>query len=229
MLGDVHLDHDRLLARLAGLDAAALSERALAHRATLLGWDRMLVATSTEAALYVAVRDRLVLAIAGAEPLAGLVDAAAYGEMWVPWLWLPGRIASTLAGWLEADDPLGIDVDALLVAALDVAPPGEPWGDRHRFAPLHALTDLGVEHDLDPLVAGRGLAGDSDCVAATGSVPGLRDSVAGPVARYVWDLGDRGASRWAVPLGAAGDHRDPHHSDQFDAWSSCRLIPLEET
>ena len=66
-------------------------------------------------------------------------------------------------------------------------------------------------------------------MAATGSIPGLPGSVMGPVARYVWDLGDRGASRWAVPLGAAGDHRDPHHSDQFDAWSSCQLIPLEES
>ena len=66
-------------------------------------WDRRLDATSTEAALYVRVRDRLVLAIADAEPLAALADPAAYGEMWVPWLWLPGRIASTLVGWLAAD------------------------------------------------------------------------------------------------------------------------------
>lgn len=229
VLGDVHLDHDRLLARIATLSDAVLSERALANREVLLDWDRRFVATSTDAALYVAVRDRLVLAIAAAAPLSSLADAAAYGEMWVPWLWLPGRIATTLAAWLDAERPLGIDVDALLVAALDLEPDGATWGDRHRFTPLHALTDFGVEHSFDPPVAGTGLDGDSDCVAATCSIPGHPLSVAGPVARYVWDLGDRRDSRWAVPLGAAADHRDPHHCDQFDAWSTCRLIPLEET
>ncbi len=226
VLGDVRLDHDRLLSRIATLDG--LSDRALSTRDALLAWDRRLDATSTDAALYVRVRDRLVLAIAQAEPLAALADPAAYGEMWVPWLWLPGRIASTLAAWLDADQPMGIDVAQLLSAALDVDPTDDTWGEQHRFSPLHALTDLGVAHALDPAVAGRELSGDSDCVAATGSIPGVRDSVAGPVARYVWDLADRRDSRWAVPLGAAADHRDPHHSDQFDAWSTCQLIPLEE-
>ena len=225
LLGDVQLDHDRLLVRIARLD---LTGRALDNRDALLVWDRRLDATSVEAALYVTVRDRLVLAIAGSEPLAGLADASPYGEMWVPWLWLPGRIASTLARWLDVDQPLGIDLDRLLAEALDCDVPGT-WGEQHRFAPTHALTDLGVHHSFDPPVAGRGLAGDSDCVAATGSIVGLGISVSGPVARYVWDLGDRDASRWAVPLGAAGDLRDPHHSDQFDAWSTCSLIPLEET
>lgn len=226
VLGDVHLDHDLLLSRIAALDT--LSERAGANRSVLLGWDRGFGATSTAAALYAQVRDRLVLAIAEAEPLASLADAAAYGEMWVPWLWLPGRVASTLERWLTADRPLGLDVDALLAAALDVEPAGGTWGERHRFAPLHALTDLGVTHPFDPSAAGRGLAGDTDCVAATGSIPGLPVSVSGPVARYVWDLGERRESRWAVPLGTAGDPRSPHHDDQFDAWSSCRLIPVEE-
>lgn len=220
LLGDVHLDHDRLLACISTLD---LSDRALANRETLLRWDRRLDATSTDAALYVRVRDRLVLAIAGSEPLAVLADASPYGEVWVPWLWLPGRIASTLARWLEAERPLGIDIDALLAEALDLDPDGLTWGERHVFSPLHALTDFGVEHRFDPPVAGRALSGDSDCVAANGSVPGLPLSVMGPVARYVWDLGNRGDSRWAVPLGAAGDQ-----CDQFEAWSTCQLVALEE-
>lgn len=224
VLGDVHLDHDRLLARIETLSDPVLSDRALANRDALLAWDRRLDATSADAALYVLVRDRLVLAIAESEPLEALADAAAYGEMWAPWLWLPGRIATTLAAWLDAEHPLGIDIDALLVGALDVATGGATWGERHRFAPRHALTDFGVEHAFDPVAAGTGLDGDSDCVAANGSIPGHPLSVAGPVARYVWDLGDRRHSRWAVPLGAAAAQ-----SDQFDAWSSCRLIPLEET
>jgi len=136
---------------------------------------------------------------------------------------------STLSVWLGCDRPLGIDIDALLVSALDMEHPDGAWGERHRFRPLHALTDLGLAHDFDPTVAGRALSGDSDCVAATGSLPGVADCVMGPVARYVWDLADRSASRWAVPLGAAGDPRSPHHCDQFDAWVTGVLVPVPDT
>lgn len=229
LLADTRLDHDGLLRALPARDDPRLTDRARVVRGRLLEWDRRLDADSADAALYVAVRDRLVAAIADAAPLAGLADPSPYGELWVPWLWLPGRVAATLARWLAADRPLGVDVPALLAAALDVAPAGGTWGQWHRYRPVHALSDLGVTHDLDPVVAGSPLSGDSDCVAATGSLPGSPHSLVGPVARYVWDLGDRGASRWAVPLGAAGDHRSPHHTDQHAAWSSGRLIPLEET
>jgi penicillin amidase len=42
----------------------------------------------------------------------------------------------------------------------------------------------------------------------------------------VWDLADRDRSGWAVPLGAAGDPRDPHHHDQLPLWADARLVPL---
>ena len=183
-----------------------------------------LVATSADAALYVlrprpaGPRHRR-----GPSRCAELADASAYGEMWVPWLWLPGRIATTLAGWLDAERPLGIDIDALLVEALDVAAGDATVG---RAAPVcadaRADATSASTHDFDPVVAGTGLDGDSDCVAATRLDPGpsAQRRRAGRPLR----LGPRRPR--AQPLGGAARRRDQRPTrDQFDAWSSCRLIP----
>jgi penicillin amidase len=51
----------------------------------------------------------------------------------------------------------------------------------------------------------------------------------GAVARYVWDLADRDASRWVVPFGASGVARDPHFADQTSAWLKGRLHPVRLT
>nr|WP_268246271.1 GNAT family N-acetyltransferase [Streptosporangium pseudovulgare] len=72
------------------------------------------------------------------------------------------------------------------------------------------------------------LAGDNDAVLATGSVPGVSDVCRrGPVARYVWQVGDRAASRWIVPFGSSGRADDPHFLDQSAHWAAGDLIPLE--
>jgi penicillin amidase len=71
------------------------------------------------------------------------------------------------------------------------------------------------------------VSGDVDCVRCTGSVPGLTDACwRGSVARYVWDLADREAGGWVVPLGAVGDARDPHHLDQLPLWAAGELAPI---
>lgn len=237
VLGDVQLGDATLLDRIAALDDDDLTARARQSRTRLLGWDRRFAVDSRGAALLAEVRDRVVDGIAASSPLASLRDAAVHGDLWVPWLWLPGRLASALDTWLRAERPLGIDVAALVGEALDVDPDAtSAWGSRHRYRPLHALTDLGrtdpdpPEADgppgFDPEVAGRPLDGDTDCVAATKSLPGSTDSLTGPVVRYVWALGDHRSSRWAVPLGASGDPASPHHCDQFDAWATCGLVPV---
>ena len=77
------------------------------------------------------------------------------------------------------------------------------------FDPLHAL-DLVSSPDGIPLrgvpsVAADPVPGDKGCVLAAASAPGVTDrAYGGPVARYVWDLADRDASRWVVPFGASG-------------------------
>ncbi|MBZ6164193.1 penicillin acylase family protein [Streptomyces olivaceus] len=58
-------------------------------------------------------------------------------------------------------------------------------------------------------------------------MPGLTDRAArGPAARYVWDLADRGNSRWVVPHGASGTPGSPHHRDQQPLWLAGELVPV---
>ncbi|MEE3922720.1 penicillin acylase family protein [Micromonospora sp. BRA006-A] len=103
--------------------------------------------------------------------------------------------------------------------------PGE-WGSRHLLHPVH----LGVAPAVTDAVAAMrrrvALAGDTDCVLATSSVPGVSDACwRGPVARYVWDLTDRAASRWVVPS-ARPRPGDTHFADQLTHWAAGTLIPV---
>lgn len=48
----------------------------------------------------------------------------------------------------------------------------------------------------------------------------------GSVARSVWDLADRDATRWIVPFGASGVPGDAHFEDQLPLWARGELIPV---
>ena len=75
-----------------------------------------------------------------------------------------------------------------------------------------------------PSVAPDPVAGDKGCVLAAASAPGVTDrAYGGPVARYVWDLADRDASGWIVPIGASGVPDDEHFADQTGDWLAGRL------
>jgi penicillin amidase len=64
-------------------------------------------------------------------------------------------------------------------------------------------------------------------VRCTGSLPGVDDAAyRGAVARYVWDLADRTAGGWVVPMGASGSPRSEHHVDQLALWAEGRLAPI---
>jgi len=199
-------------------------------RRRLLGWDREMTAASTDATLFVRVRDEVVARICASEALAGLRDPAPYGELFAPWLSLPGRVAGSLHTILAAERPFGLDPlavvrDALQAVAAKAGPGDEvPWGAVHVFHPLHARAQHGLPGRPAPATP---LAGDSECVLATVSVPGVPVCWRGPSARYVWDLADRSAGGWVVPLGASGDPTSPHHRDQHDAWATGRLVPIE--
>ena len=196
-------------------------------RDAILGWDGRMDAGSTGAAAFAAWRSALVLRLA-AEPVFGpLAEPVTDEPALLPWLDPTARIAVAVESLLAVEAPFGIDVAALSALALgDAADHAATWGASHVFRPVHAFDVLG--EDLEPpRVPGAGLAGDADCVRCTGSTPGVDDAAwRGSVARYVWDLADRGASGWVVPLGAAGDERDRHHADQLPLWAEARLAPL---
>jgi penicillin amidase len=186
-------------------------------RADIDAWDGRMEAGSAGAACFAAVRGALVRRLADQPAFAALREPSPYPALFDPWVDLTGRLAQELDRLLgRTPTPWGIDLVALARLALEeVASSGAPdsWGATHVWAPA------GV-----PAVA---LSGDTECVLSTSSVPGVTDTVLrGPVARYVWDLADRDASRWIVPLGASEDPADPHHHDQLEHWVAGRLVPV---
>ncbi|WP_369170519.1 penicillin acylase family protein [Streptomyces sp. R28] len=202
-----------------------LTPEAARIRQTLLTWDRRMDASSEAAAVYAAVRGAVVRRLAAHPAFAALSAPPAYPEVLLPWLALLPRVGFALEHLLRAEEleeSYGIDrAEAVRAAVEEVAArqPTGTWGDTHRLAPWRALPT--TSHD-EP-----GLSGDHDCVLCTSAVPGLTDlSARGPAARYVWDLADREASRWVVPLGASGIPGSPHHRDQLPLWIKGDLAPV---
>ncbi|GHH06229.1 penicillin acylase family protein [Streptomyces lanatus] len=224
----IHMDTrlasaEPLLDLLRSLDS--LTPEADRIRRTLLSWDRRMDADSEAAAVYATVRGAVVRRLAAHPAFAALSAPPAYPEVLLPWLALLPRIGFALEHLLRAEELYGIDrAEAVRAAVEEVAalPSGArpgTWGDTHRLAPWRALPD--------PAYSGPRLSGDHDCVLCTSAVPGLTDlSARGPAARYVWDLADREASLWVVPLGASGIPGSPHHRDQLPLWLRGDLAPV---
>ncbi|MFF2831779.1 penicillin acylase family protein [Cellulosimicrobium cellulans] len=211
-----------------------------AHR--LRAWDRRMDSDSAHAALFAAWRAALARRVAAHPALAPLHVPHGLDPVFTPWLSVTARVADALPALLGADW-LGIDGAGEAWGALgevvrglgdaddhdtrDPRPTGAApvWGDTHRVLGLHVLLD--VPGAAVPRVPSLPLAGDTDTVRCTASVPGISDvCVRGSVARWVWDLDDRGASRWGVPFGASGDPRSPHFADQLAAWADAETVPV---
>src|SRR5690606_41465365 len=105
-----------------------------------------------------------------------------------------------------------------------------PWGSAHVLQPSHGMDLMGATPAHPELSAKirpvrLPLAGDGECVMANASA--IRFSHAcslGSAARYIWDLADRDASRWIVPLGVSGDPRSAHFQDQAPLWARGELV-----
>lgn len=224
---DTHLASAAPLLDLLGA-LGTLPPEAADLRRTLLGWDRHMDADSEAAADYAALRSAVVRRLAAHPAFAALAAPPAYPEVLLPWLALLPRVGFALEHLLRAEELYGIDRAALVRAAVEEAAAERAaartagaltWGATHRLAPWRAVG--GAAYD-EP-----GLSGDHDCVLCTSAVPGLTDlSARGPAARYVWDLADRDASLWVVPLGASGVPGSPHHRDQLPLWTRGELLPV---
>ncbi len=173
------------------------------RRALLLGWDARMDTSSLGAGAFADLRSTLVRRLAAHPSLLPLRAEHGLDPVWEPWLQPEPRIALALDRWVEAGSaPRGIDLDVELAAALveSATRPARAWGETH-----------GVDV---PDVGRVPLAGDDGCVLSTASVPGLDDTAwRGPVARVVWDLADRSASRWTVP-------------DEVEVWAAGGMGPL---
>lgn len=239
---------DRLWALLEGRDDLTVADLATFHDDALLdprarltvltdawdgwleGWDGRMEAGSADAALFAAWRSALTRRVV-AEPVLDALRAPAPSSVLAPSLDLTVRVGRALPALAAVDRPLGIDLRAHAVAAREevLADRGAgrlpaTWGATHVLAPVHPLGAAAPAAAAVPAVP---LSGDTDCVRACASYPGLTDACGrGPVARYAWDLADVQASGWVVPTGASADPRSPHHHDQLDAWAAGRLLPV---
>lgn len=213
-----------LLEVVAGLDPAALPDKARAVRERLLAWDREMATGSAEASLYAAVREAVVDRVAEAPLLAG-ADGCPHGDLLAPWFDLRARLRLCLPALLTAgrdrERPFGADPVAAVVAALEEVAVTDPaaWGDSHVAWPLTPHEQFGLEPVAGSRPPAVAVPGDDDCVFAARAVGGTGVAVHGPVARYVWDLAPADDSLWVVPLGASGEPGSPHHHDQLDAWA----------
>lgn len=214
------------------IDPDRLDGPARRLRDRLLAWDGRMRAESTDAGAFAAWRGALARRLHDHPRLRALRAPTGYDDLFAPWTDPLARIGLALDGVVAGLSSLGLDIDVEQVAAEALAetasdPEAGAWGERHLLHPIH----LGVTPEVDAAVAAMrervSLAGDNQCVLATSSVPGVSDACwRGPVARYVWDLTDRAASRWIVPFGASGRPDSPHFADQLPLWATGELVPV---
>jgi penicillin amidase len=214
----VNLGAAALIALLPDDDPAANRLRAWADDGARMD------AESPGAALFAAYRHALVARVAQHPSLTPLREPHPYGEIYAPWFSVAARVGGALSALLTAlydeAERRELAADALATAAAATAGSAR-WADVHRLRPLHVLADVpGLPDGAVPRAPDLGLSGDSDTVRCTASIPGVTDlSWRGSVARWVWDLADRDASRWGVPFGASGDPASPHFADQTATWA----------
>ncbi|WP_306361468.1 penicillin acylase family protein [Nocardia sp. CC227C] len=216
-----------------------LSPRGEQVRRRLLDWDRTMHADSTDAYVYAEVRAHLVRALTGDAALAGLGAPHPFGRTFDPWFVLGTRIAAALDAVVDRAAALGVEVDRLVreaveavAARLEAAEEIPSWGSVHVFAPIHGFDLVGASLRYPELSARirpsrLPLGGDAECVFANASAVGFSHACSvGSAARYVWDLADRDAGRWIVPLGVSGDKRSPHFEDQAPLWARGELADI---
>ncbi|MDO9495631.1 MAG: penicillin acylase family protein [Nocardioides sp.] len=189
-------------------------------------WDGRMDAGSRHAGAFAAWRSALVRRIA-ADPVFAPLHDPLHDPLFLPWLDVTTRVGLALPTLVAHGTPYGIDLATLAREALaETDGVDVTWGETHIVTPVHAF-EISGDGLVPPPVPVMPVSGDSDCVRCTGSLPGISDDAyRGSVARYVWDLADRDASAWVVPLGASGDPRDPHHHDQLALWAGGRLAPV---
>lgn len=206
-------------------------------RARLLVWDTAMSADSVDAYLFAEFRSRFVTAITADPALAPLSEPNGFPLWLTPYFVAGTRIAAGLAAVIAKAGAIGLDVRAvacrvLAEVAADSLDTTTTWGDVHVLAPFHGIDFAGVTASHPELSArirpeAVPLAGDAECVQANASVVGFSHVCRlGSAARYVWDLADRDASGWVVPLGASGDPASDHFQDQTRAWARGELVDV---
>ena len=216
---------------IAALNSVVPPPEATALHTRLTAWDGRMDASSTAAAGYIALRRQLVALLAERSGLGALAGTPllSVAPGLVPrnqlWLNLPALLRANdtrlLGGWTWAQ----MLTEALRRAAADT--PASIWGETHRPRLTHPLSPLFPQHAalLDP--PSRPVGGDNECVWANGMLAASGPAATyGALARYAFDVGAWDNSRWTVFHGVSGQPGSPHYTDQNEAWSGCRMVPM---
>ena len=231
-------DREPLLRLISRLEPRTDGARGIVDR--LRAWDRVMDADSPEAYLYAEVRAHLVRGLVRSPGLVPLAHRHPFPAVFDPWFVALPRVAAATASVVERVGELGTDVDAVLADALDEVSTlvehldeTPTWGSVHVLAPIHGFDLVGAtsaHRELSRLLRPypHPLGGDTETVSASASAVGLTHACSlGSAARYVWDLADRDASLWVVPLGASGDPRSPAYEDQAPLWARGDLLRVD--
>ena len=207
----------------------------------LKAWDGGMEKDSSEAAIYIALRNHFTKLVAALPAFEGLMNNPFAAEE-PPLIGPIGLLYWIAPQFLREDDQLvlpdGASWDDLLLKAYDAAVAeltellGEDistwrWDAIHRTIPAHPLSaaDAGLADSLNPPSVTMG--GDGDTPQAASIYPGVSYNVAGTsVARYIFDTSDWEKSLWIVPLGSSGHPGSPHYGDQAVLWSNVEFIPM---
>ena len=211
-----------------------VDEPARSIKDEILAWDGQMAAGSRPALIFAAWRSAMINWMLRQPALAALLQPDPLPEVYAATVDPRVRIGYAFDAICQHAAQFDLDLEAGVGEALGrvaANPPDGVWGDVHRLRPLHALSSLvgsdGLSADLLPPMPEPGLAGDGNTVRSTHSTPGLTDRCSmASMARYVWDLADRSASRWVVPFGASGRPDSPHYVDQNEDWVAGTLHPV---
>ncbi len=204
-----------------------------ALRGELLAWDGQMRADVTTPTAYMAVRRAITSLVAARSGLAGVGKhawaAVPPGILPMNHLWwaVPALMrqddARLLGGWSWKQ----VLTEALRQAAERGVSGPRAWGEVHRPRFKHPLSAHYpvVAALLDP--PSLPIGGDTDTVQANGifAAAGL-EATYGAIARYVYDVGNWDACRWAVFHGASGHPGSAHYADQNPLWSRCEMVPM---
>ncbi len=217
-------------------DGAGLSPNAKAALELLRGWDFDAKSDRPEAAVFFTTYQHAVVAAIEDELAAPAVK-----------FFLGQRYSTNTSDlWFERDDhPVWDDrrtpvvetrrdvVRAALEQAVTALGPDVKawrWGTLHWHRPMHAFGSRSV---LDGLVnlPKMEAAGELDTIWKThfdlGNEKAPFKVVAGPVLRSVVDLADPKRGWWVVDTGASGWPLSPHYGDQYEAWKTGELVPMQ--
>ena len=227
---DVLSPHVKLLHSWLARIAPLPDKAAEALRNELLAWDGQMQADTSSPTAYMALRRAITLLVASRSGLSGVGKHA--------WAAVPPGVLPMNQLWWAVPNLMRRNDTRLLNgwsweqvltagAAASSGRSPEPGGRciSRDLRTRYLVVFQAPRASLDP--PSLPIGGDTDTVQANGiSAAGGFGATYGAIARYVYDVGNWDACRWAVFHGTSGHPGSAHYADQNPIWSRCEMVPM---